>query len=414
MSKRNVAVRITPDAVRQVRGGSPWVFDGSIDSVTFDAEPGTTAILFDRKREFVGVGLYDPFSPIRVRVLQFGERVQVGETLLRQRIVAAVARRDAIRDQVDGDGAPLTTGYRLIHGENDGMPGLVVDRFGGTLVMKWYTIAWNAHLDTLVEILVDLLAPTAVVLRLGRTVKAHARTVDAPTDGTTVYGDSPPAPVEFRESGWWFEADVVHGQKTGHFLDQRDNRQRVGALAAESNVLDVFSSTGGFSVAAVGSGARSVALIDQSTHALAAARRNLARNFDAGTERLSGVAERATMIVGDAFAELQRLANDRASFDLVVVDPPSFAHNQAAVPQAIAAYQRLTGLALAVLGPGGILVQCSCSSRVTNDAFFDAVLDAAEQAGRPLGEIERTFHALDHPVGFEHGAYLKALFAFAP
>jgi 23S rRNA (cytosine1962-C5)-methyltransferase len=218
-------------------------------------------------------------------------------------------------------------------------------------------------------------------------------------------GELPDAPVPFREAGLSFEADVVRGQKTGHFLDQRENRIRVGELAGGRRVLDVFACTGGFSVHAAAGGATEVVSVDQSAPALATARRNMALNpvVAAGTDH--------EIVVGDAFAVMSELAVARRRFDVVVVDPPSFASRRDQVPAARRAYARLTGLAVALLEPGGTLVQASCSSRVSADDFYATVERAARAAGRPLRITARTGHPLDHPIGFPEGAYLKALFA---
>jgi 23S rRNA (cytosine1962-C5)-methyltransferase len=224
-----------------------------------------------------------------------------------------------------------------------------------------------------------------------------------------VVGEAPTGPVMFIERGLSMEADVVRGQKTGHFLDQRDNRALVRSMAAGLDVLDVFSSTGGFSVSAAAGGAKSVHMVDQSAPAIETARRNLEHN-----RRLPEVRRCSShATVGDAFDVLGRLAGRDERFDLVIVDPPSFASNQAAVPRALAAYARLTRLALAVTKPGGTLVQASCSSRVPADEFVQAVLDAAASAGRDVHVTRRTGHAVDHPIGFEYGEYLKAVYVTA-
>jgi 23S rRNA (cytosine1962-C5)-methyltransferase len=215
--------------------------------------------------------------------------------------------------------------------------------------------------------------------------------------------------VIFDENGLRFEVDPVRGQKTGFFLDQRDNRARVEALAAGARVLNVFAYTGGFSLYAARGGARAVTSLDLSALALAAAERNFALN-----RALPAVAAaQHELLAGDAFDALAELARARRTFDLVIVDPPAFAKRQAEVERALAAYARLTRLALAVTRPGGTLVIASCSSRVSAAAFYDAVLAAAAQAGRPLRELARTGHALDHPVRFAEGEYLKCLFAVA-
>ena len=292
----------------------------------------------------------------------------------------------------DGD----TTGYRLVHGENDQLPGLVVDVYDRTAVVKLYSAAWFAHLDTIETQLTRLLHPERIVLRLARNVQ-HPDW----SDGDTLMGTPPDGPVLFLERGLTFEADVVEGQKTGHFLDQRDNRRLVGSLCADAQVLDVFASTGGFTVHAAAGGAREVTAIDLSAPTLAVARRNLDHNglLPSGYRP----------IVGDAFDELERLRGRQ--YDVVVVDPPSFAQRQHERDRALRAYARLTELAIPLVRAGGVLVQCSCSSRVAADDFFRTVALAAARTGRPLDEIRRTAHGIDHPVGFPEGAYLKAVFS---
>jgi 23S rRNA (cytosine1962-C5)-methyltransferase len=390
-------VRVTPDALRQIRGRHPWVFDASVTAVGSGGGSGDLAVVFDDRRRFVAIGLYDPASPIRVRILHQGDPVPIDDAWFHDRIAAAFARRA----MVAGDGR--TNAYRVVHGENDGLPGLVIDRYDTTAVIKAYTAAWLPH----VRAVVAGLPPERrerVVLRLGRV--AHR---EAPAfDGVALVGELPDAPVPFREAGLSFEADVVRGQKTGHFLDQRDNRVRVGRLAAGRRVLDVFACTGGFSVHAAAGGATEVLSVDQSAPALATARRNMALNpaAVAGTHH--------DITVGDAFAVMADLARQGRRFDIVVVDPPSFASRRDQVPAALRAYARLTALAVALVAPGGTLVQASCSSRVSAADFHAAVERSARAAGRSLRVTARTGHPADHPVGFREGAYLKALFAVVP
>lgn len=394
---RRLAVRITKDALRQVRNGSPWIYDRSIVSVGHDGAPGDLAVVFDDRRRFAAVGFWDPSSPIRIKVLHVGDPTPIDGDFWRRRWAAAIDRRAGLPDDASTDG------YRLVNGENDGFPGLVVDAYATTVVAKIYTPAWIPHLADVVAVIEEHPGVDRVVLRLGRSVSAGE--TFGLTDGEPLVGTAPTGPVLFSERGLLLEADVVRGQKTGHFLDQRDNRSLVRSMASGLDVLDVFASTGGFSVAAAAGGARSVHLVDQSAPALDAARRNLARN-----ERLAEVRRCSVRTtVGDAFGVLADLGTRRERYDLVIVDPPSFASNQGAVPRALAAYARLTRLAVALITPGGTLLQASCSSRVPTDEFVEAVLAAADSAGRPAHLVRRTGHAIDHPIGFAQGEYLKAV-----
>jgi 23S rRNA (cytosine1962-C5)-methyltransferase len=396
-----LAVRVTNDAARQIRGGHPWVFERAMTSLKGSAggAPGDLAVVFDDERRFMAIGLYDPRSPIRLKILHHGQARSIDEAFWRDRLRTAMARRDALVRSGD------TTAYRVVHGENDGFPGLVVDRYGEVAVVKTYSEIWFAHLATVVPILADELEPDCVVLRLSRALLRHVP--EGIHEGMALVGTPPRSPVPFLEHGLRFEADVVHGHKTGHFLDQRDNRTRVRSMAKGARVLDVFSCTGGFSVAAAAGGATTVTMVDVSAPALAAARHNLDLNHDRAAVR----ACRVHTIAGDAFDVMARLAGERARFDLVVVDPPSFAANRASVGRALRAYERLAELAAELVQPGGVLVQASCSSRVDQASFTEAVHAGARRAGARLAELARTGHAVDHPIGFPQGAYLKALFA---
>ena len=402
-SQRRLAVRVTNDAIRQIRGGHPWIFDGSIVSVNHDdAAPGDLAVVFDAERQFVAIGLYDPTSAIRVRVLHHGKPATIDGAWWERTIRAAIERRAAVLAAGD------TTGYRVIHGENDGMPGLVLDRYGDTFVLKLYTAAWLPHLATLIPIIDEQLHPRSLVLRFSRelTGKAGSAALHGLREGMALIGETPTEPVLFHEHGLIFEADVVHGQKTGHFLDQRDNRAKVRPLAKDKRVLDLFACTGGFSVFAAAGGATSVHSVDLSTAALDTATRNVAHNaFINNVQRC-----KHTVQAGDVFDVLQAFGKQKRRFDIVIVDPPSFARKQLDHERALHAYRRLTRLALDLVEDGGVLVQSSCSSRVRADEFFDGVHSAAASTDHRVTEMLRTTHAADHPVAFAEGAYLKTIF----
>ena len=268
--------------------------------------------------------------------------------------------------------------------------------------MKIYTAAWLPHLPGVLDALVPLTGVDRVVLRGSRAVQGPRRAFAHPV---ALLGDLPDHPIGFAETGLQFEADVVHGQKTGHFLDQRENRALVGGLAGGGSVLDVFCCTGGFSVHAAAGGATEVHSVDLSQPALDTAKENMRRN----SERVAAAAHRTTC--GDAFDVLTSLARRGERYDVVVIDPPSFASRADQVGRALSGYRRLTELGLAVVRPGGMLVQSSCSSRVDEASFHTSIREAASESGHTLAEWRRTAHAIDHPVGFPEGAYLKTLFA---
>ncbi len=373
------------------------MFDDSVVSVRPSGASGDLAVIFDDRRKFMAIGLYDPDSPIRIKVLHNGSPVPVDDTFWVDRLTSALALRHALT-QDEG-----TTALRWVHGENDRLPGLVLDRYGDVTVVKLYSAAWFPHLDAVVAAAQRVWPARGVVLRLARNVAPRS----GRADGTPLVGDLPGHPIRFLERGLSFEADVVHGQKTGHFLDQRDNRARVRVRSAGARVLDVYACTGGFSVNAAAGGAELVHSVDINPAAIATARRNMDHNR--GLPAVRACHHHDT--VGDAMAVMAEMSDHGRRFDMVVVDPPSFASRKDQIPAALRAYGRLTELSLRLLEPGGQLVQASCSSRVRDVEFFGAVDAAAQRSGRVLTQAVRTDHAVDHPVGFIEGSYLKAVFA---
>jgi len=391
-SNKRLAIRLTKDALRHVRAGHPWVFDESIASISHAGVPGDLAVIFDDKRRFNAIGLFDPDSPMRVKILHRGSPATIDEKWWSERIAAALELRSELVDD------PATTGYRVLNGENDGFPGLVADRYADTLVVKIYTAAWLPHLRLIIDTLITATAVTSVVLRTARSID-----VELVADGALVFGEAvDPDDMWFQENGLYLLAHPRFGQKTGFFLDQRDNRDRVRAACDGVSVLDVFSCTGGFSVAAAVGGAAQVTSIDMAPNAIETAKRVMHANApDVAWEG----------IVGDAFDVMHRLRTEKRLFGVVVVDPPSFAQRAINSAAGLRAYGKLTELALSLVEPGGLLVQASCSSRISANDFYAKVLATAAASSRRLTEVERTGHAIDHPITFAEGTYLKALFA---
>lgn len=397
-----VRLRVSVSAEAGLRRGHPWLYAERIQEQSRDGEAGDLAVVFDRKRAFLALGLFDPHSPIRVRVLRARTPGPIDRSFFRERVGAAVARRETLRDSE-------TDGYRLINGESDGLPGCVVDRYAGTAVAKLYSHAWLPYLAELIEVLLEQEPFERVVLRLSRLMSAEPELLRGLYDGLTVLGEPADATLLFRENGLLFEVDPVNGQKTGCFLDQRDNRARVGILSKGKRVLNVFSYAGGFSLSAARGGACEVCSLDQSAPALAAAQRNFQLNA-----KLPGVAAAAhETLQGDAFVALAEMAATGRRFDVVVLDPPALARRRAQVPRALEAYARLARLGLDLLEPGGSIVLASCSSPVTPEVFRAAVVKEAHRCGRPLYDIEETGHPIDHPTDFAESRYLKCIFARA-
>jgi 23S rRNA (cytosine1962-C5)-methyltransferase len=397
VSAARLRLRVTSSAGSILRSGHPWLFAGSLREQNRDGEIGELAVIYDRRDQFLAVGLYDPTSPIRVRILHVGKP----QTIDRAWWLAALDRALALRRGLFDE---QTTGFRWINGESDGWPGLVLDRYDATLVLKIYTAAWFPRLSEILDLIRQSLRPERVVLRLSRNIQSIANATFQRTDGEILYGPLLHSPVTFLESGLRFEADVLKGQKTGFFLDQRDNRRKVRSFAAGRTVLNAFSFTGGFSLYAADGGAASVTDLDISSHALAGSMRNFALNHSHA--RIANC--RHETIQGDAFDWLAE--NLKHKFDLIVLDPPSLARREGERTGAIVAYARLAALGIQRLAPDGILVACSCSAHVSAEEFFGAVRKAATNSKRTFRELETTRHTADHPASFSEGEYLKAIY----
>jgi 23S rRNA (cytosine1962-C5)-methyltransferase len=393
-SNKNIAVKVKPAAERAIKQGHPWIFEDAITKQSAAGQSGDLAIIYDKKKDkFLAIGLYDPDSPIRIKILQSGKPARINQVWFEEKFKQAQAIRQPLIDSG-------TTGYRLVYGESDSLPALIIDRYSDTLVMKLYTLAWFPHLQHIISALQTSIPFERLVLRLSRSIAVNPYGL---TDGQILIGDPIIAPIQFIENGFALEADVIHGHKTGFFFDQRDNRQRVQELADGKNVLDIFSYVGAFTVYALAGGATSVTALDISQPAMQALEANVLLNdFDPN---------KVTPLVADAFDGMHQLAKQGKQYELVIVDPPSFAKSQAEVERALISYQRLVKLALPLVAPDGILVIASCSSRIKPDVFFNLIANTANREGYRLDIIEKTSHALDHPIGFPEAEYLKAIFA---
>ncbi len=370
-----------PGALKAVRQGHPWIYLDSITQIKGRAEPGDLGVVFDRNDRLAALGLLDPESDIGLRVLT-RERAKIDQAWLAEKVGEARSLRSSLASE--------NTGMRLINGEGDGLPGLIVDRYDTVVVLKVYTLAWIRLLPWLVE----TLSPhfDAGVLRLSNQVQTNLERLAWAQPAKELWGSVGDGRVRFTENRLQLEANVITGHKTGHFFDQRQNRRRAAELG-RGRVLDVFSCTGGFGLHAAAAGAEEVVLTDISSPSLATAKRNFAIN---------DLPEPRT-ILGDAFDVLADLPPE--SFDLVIVDPPAFATRRSQTERAVDAYRALTRLAFRTVRPGGHLVQASCSAHVTEDRFHDTVLGVTA-ARSPLWVSQ---HDVDHPVRHVEGHYLKAI-----
>jgi 23S rRNA (cytosine1962-C5)-methyltransferase len=369
------------------------VFSGAIDATEGSPRIGDTVQVCSAEGKFLAWAAYSPSSQIRARVWSFDEAEVPGAGLFATRVDAALARRRAI--------APgASNAMRLVHAESDQLPGLIADRYDDTLVVQLLSAGCEKWRDTLLAVLRE----RSGCARIYERSDPEARELEGlPPSSGLIFGPAASAPLRIAEHGVEYEVDVVAGQKTGFYLDQRDNRARIGQLAADREVLDCFCYTGGFTLSALAGGARSVLSIDSSAPALARAGRNLALN------RMP--AARAEWREGDVFQALRKLHREGRQFDLVVLDPPKFAGTSKDAPRAARGYKDINLNALKLLRPGGLLATFSCSGGVSPELFQKIVAGAAADAGTPLVLRERYRSAPDHPVRIEfpEGEYLKGL-----
>ncbi|WP_431157586.1 class I SAM-dependent rRNA methyltransferase [Winogradskyella poriferorum] len=388
---KNLAVKLSAKGEQSVVKGHPWVFSNSIVKINEDAETGDLAIIFSKnKNKVIGIGLYDANSPIRIKIIHNAQiKANINDEFFRTKIINAYQLR-----------APLlkteTNSYRLIFGENDGFPGLIADVYDKVLVVKLYSEIWKHYLESILINLKEVSNTDTIVIRLSRNL-INSATCDL-NDGEVVLGELENDTIVFVEHGIKFSANVIHGHKTGYFLDHRENRRRVGALSFNKKVLDVFSYAGGFSVHALANGASEVTSVDISKQALNIARENGKLNSYSGKHKT---------LAGDAFKIMKTLIEEQKVFDVVVIDPPSFAKQKSEIELAKKKYQQLATLGAQLTAPKGMLVLASCSSRITAQAFYDINKHTLKKSNRQFSLIDKVLHDLDHPITFPEGAYLK-------
>ena len=396
LNKREVntlAVKLNAAGERSVLNGHPWIFSNSIVKNNKEGRTGDICVIFSKlKNKVIGVGLLDNESPIRIKMIQTGGGAKLNEAYFQNRVEEAFSKRQQLL-------STQTNSYRLIFGENDGFPGLIADVYDSVLVIKIYSGIWWSFLPKVLNQLIAISKVSTSVLRLSRNLQSKAP--EGLYDGQVIYGELSNEVVEFVEHGVRFSANVIKGHKTGYFLDHRHNRKKVGELSQHKTVLDVFSYAGGFSVHALAEGASEVTSVDISSQALELAKMNAKLNSFEGIHKT---------IVGDAFEVLKSLIKHRKTFDIVVIDPPSFAKQQSEVALAKKKYRQLAKLGIALCAKDGILILASCSSRVSSKAFFDINKSELIASGRSFETQLKTQHDSDHPVGFPEGAYLKCGF----
>ena len=388
------SIQLKPGREKSIIQGHPWIFSGALARVDGLPQPGETVSVQSSDGVFLASAAYSPQSAIRARVWSDDPEDEVGPAFFRRRLTAALRLREISLS------ANETTAMRLVHGESDGLPGLVVDRYADTLVMQVLSAGAEYWRETFADLLVELTGVGNIYERSDVDVRELEGL--AARSGV-LRGVAPVGSVTIEENGLKFCVDIRSGQKTGFYIDQRRNRQRLSAYAAGREVLNCFCYTGGFSAYALAGGAARVLSIDSSAEALEMARRNL---------DLNGLPQdKAEWLDADVFVALRKLRDQGRSFDLIILDPPKFAPTAAQVERAARGYKDINLLAFKLLRPGGVLFTFSCSGGISVELFQKIVAGAAQDARADALILEHLAQGPDHPVAlrFPEGTYLKGL-----
>ena len=382
------SVRINRKGADRLRSGHPWIFTSDVVE-RGEAQPGDPVKVIDPRNEALGTAHFSSTSQITLRMLTRSTNVEIGRAFYLDRIRAAAAHRKLVVPQD-------SSAYRLVHGEGDLLPGLIIDRYGDQhFVLQALSQGMDKAQPQILEALVELFNPQGIVARNDAAVRKHETLA---TETTIAHGEIPPR-VAFTLNGLQLEADLLHGQKTGIFLDQREN-YKAAARYARGRALDCFTSTGGFALH-LAQNCETVEAVDSSALALEVAQSNAARN---GISNINWKQ-------GDVFDLLSNYSRMRANFDTIVLDPPAFAKSRSTVDAALRGYKDINLRALRLLAPGGILVTCSCSHHVSEADLLGVVAEAALDSGRTLRVLERRAQSQDHPIllTVPETLYLKCL-----
>jgi len=372
----------------------PWIFSGAIQRIEGEVADGEVVVVADCQGHFLARGYLNRRSQIAVRLLTWDESKAIETNFWRRRLERAFASRQALADD------PSTDAYRLVNAESDLLPGLVLDRYGDYLVVQFLTLGIERWKAELVDLMADLLKPRGIYERSD--VEVREKEGLAQVTGL-LHGEEPPGLVEVTENGHRFLVDIKRGQKTGFYLDQRENRQKLTRYCPGKEVLNCFAYTGAFAVYAAVARAGRITNIESSVEALELARRNMA---------LNGFADRDDEYVeGDVFQVLREYRDQRRTFDLIILDPPKFAYSQDQVESACRGYKDINLLAMQIIAPGGILFTFSCSGLVSPDLFQKVLFGASVDAGRNVQIVVKLSQASDHPIllTFPESEYLKGL-----
>lgn len=379
---------------KPVQNRHPWIFSGAIQQVQGRPEPGDLVDIISAKGQWLGRAYYNPHSQIRARILTWDENQPIDDDFWHARLQQAINGRTALQLQ------PATTAYRLVNAESDCLPGLIVDQYGDHLVLQCLTLGIDRRKETLIDLLENLLHPAAIIERSDVSVRDKEGLAEI---AAVHRGPRPSDNLTILENNHRFTANLLEGHKTGLYLDQRDNRAAVGRpqFVAGKTVLNLFSYTGGFAIYAAAAGAAAITNVDSSADLLVTAEKNIQLN---GYER-----PQDEYIVADAFQLLRHYRDTNRRFDVIILDPPKFAHSKGDINAATRGYKDLNWLAMRLLNPGGLLATFSCSGLISADLFQKVLFGAAVDAAREVQIIHTLSQSADHPIllTFPESAYLK-------
>jgi 23S rRNA (cytosine1962-C5)-methyltransferase len=362
---------------KRIRAGHPWVFSNEIREIVGEKEAGASAEIYGAGGDFIGVGYYNPRTLIAARLLSRNRADIDASGFFREMIAGAVTRRRLIY--------PGLTSFRAVYGEGDFLPGLVVDKYGDYLAVQFLTCGMERRKELITGVLLEMFTPHGIVARNDASVRALEGLEEKVE---VLYGD-PPELVEIEEHSLSFRIDLLRGQKTGHFLDQKENHLLLKDRVKGKEVLDCFCYSGSWGIHAAAFGATGVTCVDISEKAVELARENAALNGFAGLVKCEAV---------DAFEKLRALKGEGKRFDMVVLDPPAFVKNKKMLREALKGYFTINRRAMELLRPGGFLITCSCSYHLERETFRGLLANAAQKAGRQMRLLEVRSQAPDHPV----------------
>ena len=379
-----------------VLGRHPWVFSGALKNIPDGLESGTPVRLVNEEGGFLAQGYFNSYSQIAVRLWSWDENETVDEKFFEKKISDAYALRKQLV------ASKKTDSYRLVHSENDLLPGLIVDKYGEYLVLQFHTTGIEFWKEAIVKALKKVLEPTGIYERSD----VRTRGIEGAEKKAGLLFGKVPERIKISENGYKFWVDVIGGQKTGFFLDQRDKRQALAKYAEDKTVLNCFSYSGGFSVYALGAGAKHVVSVDASESALELAVENVKLN-KLDLKKCDFVCGDVKQYLFDANQE------EKKKFDVIILDPPAFVKDRHKVKEGLMGYKKINEMALRILPPNGVLVSASCSAHVTLSDFRYMLSESAGHTRRSLQVLETYTHGIDHPelVSFMEGEYLKCVFA---